>query len=146
MLNHSKSKNLISADKLKNSREDAHLIDECSPIKDETRKFNQNSENLSPSKNETFLKIPSSYGSLKSNYVEKNNNQSMESNQKENIPSSSGIQGLFMLIKTPAMRKITITIFIVWILESALYYGILLNASNFTKYVFSIFTHENFSE
>ena len=146
------SENHISANKLKNSWEDANLIEECSSLKDETRKYNQNSENLSPSKNKAILEISSSYGSLKSNYFEKNNSslnmksndQSMETKQKENKPSSSGIQGLFLLTKTPAMRKITITVFIVWILEAALYYGILLNASNFTKYVFSVFAYEIF--
>ena len=44
-----------------------------------------------------------------------------------------GIKGLLLLTKTPTMRKITITVFLIWIMSGALYYGILLNASNFTK-------------
>ena len=56
-----------------------------------------------------------------------------KSRDRIKISSTNGNTGMLMLIKTPSMRKITLTIFLVWILEAALYYGILLNASNFTK-------------
>ena len=102
---------------------------------DKFRDYNHNADIPSGINKEVIRVVSPFHGSIKSNTTEqrKTNNLNLEMKDTESRFSSNGIRGLIMLVKTPAMRKITILFFIIWMLQGIVYYGIPLNASNFAK-------------